>query len=471
MDAGATAYVIGSGSSYVANFSATNVTVGGTSSGNSLLIQLSSTLSGRNGLVGYGTSVDPTWGGSNAVTVSGSGSLWTNSGSVVVGQYGSDNTLRIEAGARVSGVGSFIGDGAPVVGLNVGNRNSAIVTGAGSQWTTSGTFFIGRHGSQNSLRIENGASASAAHIFVGGGTTAGAPPANGNSFVITGTGSTVTAPTISVGVSGSGNALRVENGAQLVATGTLRIGLGTGYQSSMRVDGGASVTNRETFVGVSGSSASLTISGPETTWSGTSLFLGYSGSGHSILIEDGAEAAVNNLIVGYGLGCGGGGHVLTVDGQDSVLTVKGDAYIGYAATQSSLQITSGGLVVVNGGLVIDVISTGSDYVRLDDGFLAWLGDNVDATESFVEAGRIQLWDGSAWVAATDLTLDSLYFADDAAGEAAAFALTGYHDLGGYTILAPVAVPEPSSLALAAVALAVAARRRRGRKEKTLNFQR
>jgi len=121
---------------------ARNLSVGQNGTG-MLTIQAGGTLANSLGTVGNLP------GGLGTVTVTGAGSNWSNSGSVVVGGLGT-GTLSIQDGGTVnSGGGS--------VGLSAGSTGTVTVTGPGSTWVNglSGGLNIGSFGT-GTLAIANG---------------------------------------------------------------------------------------------------------------------------------------------------------------------------------------------------------------------------------------------------------------------------------------------------------------------------
>jgi len=87
-------------------------------------------------------------GSSGTAIVTGSGSHWTNSGDLRVGGVG-NGTLRIENGGALSSNNGLIGAGA------FGELGTATVTGSGSQWTMTGNLAVGQS-APGVLTIEDG---------------------------------------------------------------------------------------------------------------------------------------------------------------------------------------------------------------------------------------------------------------------------------------------------------------------------
>jgi T5SS/PEP-CTERM-associated repeat protein len=90
------------------------------------------------------------WGDSTgSVTVSGAGSIWTNSGDLYVGGPLGAGTLEVTNGAAVRNSGSHIGGSMP------DSTGVVTVSGTGSTWTNSGNVHVGHHGT-GSLLIDDG---------------------------------------------------------------------------------------------------------------------------------------------------------------------------------------------------------------------------------------------------------------------------------------------------------------------------
>jgi T5SS/PEP-CTERM-associated repeat protein len=87
-----------------------------------------------------------TYGGSGTVIVTGAGSRWINSEAVYVAHAGW-GTLRVEDGGHVSSTDGYLGFwGQTFVGPDPyfdGSVGTATVTGAGSEWHSSGSLYIG----------------------------------------------------------------------------------------------------------------------------------------------------------------------------------------------------------------------------------------------------------------------------------------------------------------------------------------
>ena len=93
---------------------------------------------------------------SNRILVTGPGSIWSNSTSaeapfagIVIGNGGTDHSMTIADGGEVFSAGA-------IVGLGSSSNNSVRVTGTSSLWNNTGTLDVGHFSNANSLVITNG---------------------------------------------------------------------------------------------------------------------------------------------------------------------------------------------------------------------------------------------------------------------------------------------------------------------------
>ena len=180
-------------------------------------------------LTDFGGFVGNLPGSQGTVTVSGAGSTWTNTGTIVVGGLGT-GTLTIQDGGVVNS------GGGGSVGLAAGSTGTVTVTGPGSTWNNSpgGGLNIGSFGT-GTLTIANGGTvinntAFTANIGNGAGSQ--------GTVTVTGAGSTWSNSSgVNIGNLGTGTLTiadgGVVNGPVVIATnagaiGTLNIGAGAG---------------------------------------------------------------------------------------------------------------------------------------------------------------------------------------------------------------------------------------------------
>jgi outer membrane autotransporter protein len=122
-------------------------------------------------------------GGVGAMTISGAGSSWTNTGSIYVGGfvdtsqstpalYFGTGTLTIADGGKLISISSTNTGLPEAIGLGTGSIGTAVVTGAGSQWTAGQHLIAGYGGGNGTLTIENGGTVDVAGL-VGAGIGVG----------------------------------------------------------------------------------------------------------------------------------------------------------------------------------------------------------------------------------------------------------------------------------------------------------
>lgn len=214
-------------------------------------------------------------------------------------------------------------------------------------------------------------------------------------------------------------------------------------------------------------SGTVNVKGAGSTWNlnGGDLIMAQDGSAE-LNIENGGIVNVfndvdSNLRNGhvylgqtyrYDQGDVTGRAVLTVKGIGSALNIEGDLHVGYKASSGVLEIANGGLVKVDGSIII--YDEAGDMLNMaNGGMLAILGAFVDMDAfmtniSVGTEGSLNFWDGTSYLSYVNFT------------EGVDYTLN-YHsggDMAGYTVL--TAVPEPATLALFGLGGLVLRRRRR-----------
>jgi T5SS/PEP-CTERM-associated repeat protein len=152
----AVALVTGSGSVWS---NAGSLWVGGNGVGNQLTIAAGGAVYDTTGRLGLSSDSDNQ---NNRVIVTGANSKWINSGWVVVGDTTSGNHLTITNGGLVVNVDASLGNSANP-DANSADNNTVLVAGSGSVWSNSGSLYVGRMGDGNSVTISNSGA-----VFVGG---------------------------------------------------------------------------------------------------------------------------------------------------------------------------------------------------------------------------------------------------------------------------------------------------------------
>jgi T5SS/PEP-CTERM-associated repeat protein len=279
--------------------------------------------------------------GTGALTVTGAGSSLTTSGQLVVGHGSNLNggidgsgTVTIQSGAHVNT------DSVAISTPNLGSSGTVLVTGAGSQWNTSG-LGISANGS---LTIQNGGVVNADRMNAGGTTT------------VTGTGAQLNTRGIQVGASvpGTLGTLTIQNGGVLNSTSGADIGW-YGGAGSVLVTGARAQWNAPSVDIGNGAVSSLTINnggvvnGGAFTISGgltgTSVLIDGSGSqlivtdlslrDSSFTIQNGGFASSSNATIGSYLSASA-----TVTGTGALWKNSGDFNLAHG----SLSISDGAQV-------------------------------------------------------------------------------------------------------------------------------
>jgi T5SS/PEP-CTERM-associated repeat protein len=130
---------------------------------NQMTVKSGADVTSVGGVIGDGTAAGSTLGRNNSVTVDGAGSTWDcGTGDLAIGNYGHTNALTISSGGLVSDVNGTIGYFSNSTG------NAVTVTGTGSQWLNSGLLTVGLGGS-GTLTIESGGLVTAASLSIGTG--------------------------------------------------------------------------------------------------------------------------------------------------------------------------------------------------------------------------------------------------------------------------------------------------------------
>ncbi len=285
-------------------------------------------LSNGTGYIGYEIS-----GSSNAVTVTGTGSIWSNSSDLYIGDNGSGNSLTISNGGRVFAFDSQAGL------TSSSSNNTVIVTGVGSVWSNN-TVTIGNSGAGSTMTISNGGA-----VIDVGGYVGYSPSSSKQTATITGTGS-VWSNNIDfdVGAFGTGNTLTIANGGALFSS-TCFLGEGpSGSNNVVTVTGTGSVwSNSLTFyIGSLGGGNQLIVTNGGTVFNGSG-FVGYS-SGSNVVTIAGGSVVASNVFISYLFGTN---NVIRID--------SGSLFLTSAADDGALVISQGGAgkgeLILNGGSV------------------------------------------------------------------------------------------------------------------------
>ncbi|MCU4121174.1 autotransporter domain-containing protein [Variovorax sp. N23] len=336
-----------------------NLTVGRAGSG-SLGISGGAQVSNAVGVIGAGAN-----GTASSVTVSDTGSRWSNSDQLFIGIVGS-GSLTVSGGASVDSVGA-------VIGRQATSDSTATVTGSGSQWST-GALLIGgdridpgSNGGTGTLHIDNGARVESTTAMLGDvGTAHGTAIVEGGATWQLSDRLTVgnlATGTLSITGGGVVNATGGLVGREAGSTGSVTIsGAGSAWNNSghvfignvgngtLSVSNGGSLRSVDGYVGTeAGSTSSATLTGAGSTWVNSGdFFIGHNtGAAGTVTVTDGATLRSVQGILGDLAGSRG---TLRVSGAGASVTTSGDFNVGRFG-QGELRVESGATLNAGRGLI------------------------------------------------------------------------------------------------------------------------
>lgn len=362
--------------------------------------------------------------GNGDVTVSGAGTIWSNS-ALDVGRLGSAN-LSIEAGAQVN-------SGTTFVSRQTNSAATVSVTGNGSQWDVSGPLSIGRSnfgsgavevvsgGTLNSgaTNIAHNTGAGSGAVTVGdsvgtstwsnattlnvggdnvsaGGTgsltvNAGGVVINGGAMTVWGPGSVdtsgggvlrtdslmVNGGSVNAGSSIVDQSLQTTASGQVLAATASIAGAGSQWNNSgsmvvgrtttgaLQITNGATVNNAQGIIGgLSGSDGAVTVSGASTSWTNAGLDVGRLGTA-SLDINSGASVSSATSFVSRQTNSTAN---VTISGTGSQWDVSGPLSIGRSNFGSgTVEVLSGGALTSASSNISNNTGGGSGTVVVGDG--------------------------------------------------------------------------------------------------------
>lgn len=272
--------------------------------------------------------------GEGSIVVGEPGSGWTNTGALVLGDFG-DGRLTVANGAGMTNTGST------TLGLSPEGFGSLAVDNA--TFTTTDGLTVG------------GAGAGVMTVILGGTVTSAQN--SGDAWI---------------GFGGTGEVVISDTGSSWTNHGELFVGSmdigGNLGQGSLLVTDGAQFTNNGiAYIGHdSGSTGQAIVSGG--TWTNTSsLYVGNEGNG-SLVIEDGGSVTATNATIGAVDGSHG---AVVANGTGTVWSNSGSLAIG-GAGEAELAIGSGAIVSAQGTITAAFLPTSSAMATVN-GVLAGLG--------------------------------------------------------------------------------------------------
>jgi T5SS/PEP-CTERM-associated repeat protein/autotransporter-associated beta strand protein len=325
-----------------------------------LLIQSGGGVSDGLGRIGYSGS------SSGMATVTGIGSTWTNYNNLTTGYFG-NGTLLISSGGSVNDLQT--NGGSDLIGYEQGSIGLVTVTGSGSTWTDQQGIYIGAYGT-GTLQISGGAA-----VSTGEYDFAGVYAGSSGTVTVTGPGSTLTTSSygdLYIGYSGAAT-LEISGGGTVIdEDGGIGVDVGSNGMATVTGSGSTWFNSYGLTVGQSGtgsllisagglvsdiyygagfigeyanSTGTVTVTGSGSAWaSGGSLYVGTSGTG-TLRIEAGGAVSSGYCYLGEYAGSAGR---ITVTGTGSALTNSDGIYVGGAGSPGGfglLSITAGGSVI------------------------------------------------------------------------------------------------------------------------------
>lgn len=385
--------------------------VGVAGSDNTLTIAAGGSVSSGSGYIGYESTAS-----NNSAVVSSDG-LWTNTIDLTVGNAGSFNMLSIQSGGSVSSPSGYIGR------ASSGNNNSIVVSGENAVWTNPQRLSVGYAGSDNTLAIQNGGRVSSGNSYIGE-----LGSADDNSALVSDGALWTNAAELVVGASGSGNMLTIQGGGVtntegyiglnsdgganqvLVSGGTstwtnseeLAVGfLGSG--NLLTIEGGGHVSDASAVIGYDGiaNGNSVRVSGANSTWANAqSLVVGLSGDDNSLTIESGGRVTSRGIsVIGYNSTAGN--NRVRVGGPDAVWTHTGTGLndkilVGLNGSNNSLTIEDGGHVFSDEGVIGETSSASNNSVLITGENSTWTVPSIDVgfrgsnnSLTIANGGRVQ----------------------------------------------------------------------------------
>ncbi|MDF7807728.1 autotransporter domain-containing protein [Pontiellaceae bacterium B12219] len=257
--------------------------------------------------------------GYNRATVSGTGSVWSNSSELIVGNYGSGNELMVLDGGAIYNDAGYIG--------YASSNNYAEVSGETSQWINERELYLGYLGNSNLLDVSNGGQVASSDGIIGFAS-------DDNAAIISGIGSSWSnSANLYIGYEGAGNQLVIEEGASVDS----RFGFIGGH-------------NNDEFPTLhpSASNNSVVVEGGDSSWNiSDTLFVGLRSSGNSLVVTNGGAVSSGSGVISSSAAVFGDNTAI-ISGEGSVWSNRGDLTV---SDKGVMQILDGGHVENEFGVI------------------------------------------------------------------------------------------------------------------------
>ena len=314
---------------------------------------------------------------SNGAVVSGPDSTWENSSTLVIGYAGCHNSLVISNGGRVTSPHCIVGSNP------TGCGHSVLVDGSGSRWSDSGTLTLGDMGSSCSLVITNGGRVASRSGYIGRGSGSWY-----NRVLVAGSGSSWSNSTsLYVGYAGTSNSLTIIDAGQVVSggayvgsnysssrnnnalvsgpgstwssSGPLYVGF-SGVDNTLVISNGGQVIDTDGFVGYNSSNNNVRVA-DGAIWHNDTLRIGNLGSSNALVVAGGSVLATNLTVGVASAGC-----------DNLVQLDSGSVIVTNATTNAVLEVRNGKLILNGGTLKVDrfvMTNTCAQFVRTGGAFI------------------------------------------------------------------------------------------------------
>lgn len=344
-------------------------------------------------------------------------SPWAVGGVLYVG-YTTTGELTLADGGIVTNTNGY-------VAYEAGSTGTVTVTGTGSAWSNSANTYIG-YGGAGALVIENGGAVTYSNLELHAGQLAGST----GDITVAGTNSSLTGGRLYIGAAGTAS-LTIENGGSVTSAGNTYIGsdatgagtaevTGSGSSwnvtsgmfyvansgtGSLTIDAGASVATTQAYIGYAANSiGAATVKGTGSIWTiaTSSLTVGRLGTA-TLNIEAGGTVATASGTLGTGASNNAAGTgTVTVTGEGSTWANNGGLTVGNYGT-GILDIENGGTVSNTQGRLgyygtgtgtVTVTGEGSTWVN-STGLL--IGRAGTGTVNIEDGGTVTVSDGAGTV--------------------------------------------------------------------------
>lgn len=295
----------------------------------------------------------------NSVVVTGSGSLWQTASGFYVGNGGPASELDILNGGTVFDTVGYLGQ------LTSSSNNLVVISGSGSVWSNSSGVLMGNSSPGNKVIVTNGGQvfSGSSGVIISQSSTA----AVSNSIIITGPGSTWTnTGSLDLGYrTQSGNQILINNGGHFINSGSpLGIGINTVSNSITVADSGSLLQGQSLYFGYSctanqcvvsngatlaftslntstvlGTYSIFTVTGAGSMWT-NAADLKFGDISNSLYITAGGSVVDNNGTISSTIGLP---NTVLIGGTNSLWKNLADLHLGQ----------KGQLLITNGGTLID----------------------------------------------------------------------------------------------------------------------